>query len=71
MPDIFHTFFGICGLLLLGFFDSNERNLREIMVQVDPTYALPRHIVQKLKLPSQTLPIVTPFPSDQAAENQS
>lgn len=39
MVDVFHTVFGIAGLSLLG---------RPGLVEVHPTYCMPRHIVQKL-----------------------
>ncbi len=41
MVDIFHTYFGIAGLSLLGFPTLNA---------IDPVYALPVRVVQKLKL---------------------
>jgi len=55
LPDVFHTFFGICGLLLLGHF---QRNPIEGLNDIDPTYALPAAVVQRLGLYSQKLPIV-------------
>lgn len=39
MVDVFHTFFGIAGLSLLGLCDLEP---------IDPTYALPVDIVQTL-----------------------
>jgi geranylgeranyl transferase type-2 subunit beta len=55
MADIFHTFFGISGLSLLGHFgDEKYQHYQEI----DPTYALPRHLVEELSLSRQTLPLV-------------
>jgi geranylgeranyl transferase type-2 subunit beta len=56
MVDIFHTFFGICGLSLLGYFKEN--NLLEEGIVIEPTYALPKALVEKLGLPSQKLPKV-------------
>jgi len=53
MPDVFHTFFGISGLLLLDYFKDKEEFV--MMQAVDPTYALPCQIVQQLGLASQTL----------------
>jgi geranylgeranyl transferase type-2 subunit beta len=59
MPDIFHTFFGISGLLLLNHFEKNSkdneinRGLVEIMKPIDPTYALPVDLVKKLGLSTQ------------------
>ena len=52
MADIFHSFFGISGLSLLGSLPATERGIRPI----DPTYALPRDIVETLGLPCQVLP---------------
>ncbi len=52
--DVYHTFFGICGLCLLGWFDRAEPSMP--YVQVDPVYALPVHVVKRLGLSSQTLP---------------
>lgn len=51
MSDIFHTFFGIAGLSLLGFFDTKE-NFSHFK-KVDPTYALPDDIVRGLGLAPQ------------------
>jgi geranylgeranyl transferase type-2 subunit beta len=51
MADIFHTFFGIAGLNLLGHFKDTHSHFRDI----DPTYALPKDIVLKLGLVSQKL----------------
>lgn len=61
MVDIFHTFFGICGLSLLGYFkrvdgDGNQVNDYSSTVVIEPTYALPKHLVEKLGLPSHVLP---------------
>lgn len=39
--DVFHTFFGFCGLSLLGY-----KNLK----MIDPTYAIPKEDVDRLKL---------------------
>lgn len=41
MVDVFHTYFGIAGLSLLGYPTLN---------QIDPVYALPVRVVKKLKL---------------------
>lgn len=57
MPDIFHSFFGISGLLLLKYFEGKEE--WNMMIPIDPTYALPRPLVEALGLPAQTLPEVT------------
>lgn len=70
MSDIFHTFFGISGLLLLHYFDnvkekslnttttgsnSSSSGLYDSFDNIDPTYALPTKIVKKLGLKSQIL----------------
>jgi len=66
MPDIFHTFFGISGLLLLGYFtdskssdgkdgESRKNDKSEGFLAIDPTYALPVTVVQRLGLRSQVL----------------
>lgn len=69
MPDIFHSFFGISGLLLLGYFggsesqyegkdgdrDSGGNNKSKRFIAIDPTYALPVNVVQRLGLKSQVL----------------
>lgn len=51
MADVFHTFFGICGLLLLDHFKGSE--YEEIFEKIDPTYALPCSVVQRLGLRAQ------------------
>jgi geranylgeranyl transferase type-2 subunit beta len=53
MADIFHTFFGICGLSLMKYYDNKDKYLN--FKSIDPTYALPKEIVQKLGLYSQKL----------------
>lgn len=52
VPDVFHTFFGIAGLSLLGCLDDPLGTSHE---PIDPTYALPRRIVESLGLPKQVL----------------
>jgi len=58
MGDIFHTYFGICGLLLLRYFDGREDEAVRAFDNIDPTYALPVKVVQKLQLRAQVLPDV-------------
>ncbi|KAF2071018.1 hypothetical protein CYY_007661 [Polysphondylium violaceum] len=41
MPDVFHTFFGIAGLSLMGYFDLEH---------IDPVYALPTKLLDKLNI---------------------
>jgi geranylgeranyl transferase type-2 subunit beta len=40
MADVYHTFFGIAGLSLMGY---------EGLAAIDPTYALPVETVKRLK----------------------
>lgn len=55
--DIFHTFFEIGGLLLLGYFESSSVSEDFVwhIVEVDPAFALPNPVVQRLGLRAQTL----------------
>jgi len=58
MADVFHTFFGIGGLSLLGHLHQADLVLPEEGISyrpIDPLYALPTDIVQKLKLPGQVI----------------
>jgi geranylgeranyl transferase type-2 subunit beta len=57
LGDIFHTFFGICGLSLMSYFDASVPEYASFR-RVDPTYALPVDIVEKLGLPVHKLPDV-------------
>ena len=45
--DVFHTFFGIAGLSLMGF---------PGLAAIDPTYALPVEVVRRLRLPTARTP---------------
>jgi geranylgeranyl transferase type-2 subunit beta len=52
MADVFHTFFGIAGLSLLGHLHSaGQEHYREI----DPVYALPTDVVRRLGLSAQVV----------------
>ena len=53
MPDVFHTFFGIAGLSLLGHLHKDDTKFS--FRSIDPLYALPTDVVQRLKLPGQVL----------------
>jgi geranylgeranyl transferase type-2 subunit beta len=53
MSDVFHTFFGISGLLLLNYFHDKPDG--STFISIDPTYALPKTTVEKFGLPAQTL----------------
>ena len=60
MGDIFHTFFAIAGLSLLGYFaDESKVGRSNIDTSnfrgIDPTYALPIDVVEKLNLPRTVL----------------
>lgn len=75
MADIFHTFFGISGLLLMSYFshilpgyvkdaaadvetDEEVQVFQREMCNIDPTYALPVPVVERLGLYAQRLPNV-------------
>jgi geranylgeranyl transferase type-2 subunit beta len=47
--DVYHTFFGLCGLSLLGFMTEGEARFGE---GIDPVYALPKKLVRELGLRS-------------------
>ncbi|KAL3789926.1 hypothetical protein HJC23_010611 [Cyclotella cryptica] len=55
MPDVYHTFFGLSGLSLIGelgkFCDPDRRKYREI----DPVFALPSDVVQRVGLTAQVM----------------
>ena len=46
--DVYHTFFGVCGLSLLGMLGHESGDPHD----VDPVYALPNHVVTRLGLTS-------------------
>lgn len=61
MPDVFHTFFGIAALSLLGFLPPSTSSFTSQHTgtthrRIDPVYALPVDVVQRLGLQSQMLP---------------
>ena len=47
MADVFHTFFGLAGLSLMGY---------PGLAEIDPIYALPSKVVERLGLKSQVFP---------------
>ena len=51
MADVFHTFFGIAGLSLLGHLHKDEVN--GVYRKIDPVYALPTDVVERLGLQAQ------------------
>lgn len=56
MPDVYHTFFGIAGLSLLGYLHQpNDDTLPFTRRRVDPIYALPEDVVQRLGLGGQVI----------------
>lgn len=54
MSDIFHTYFGIAGLLLLEHFDKSQEDNTQFD-DIDPTYALPVRVIERLGVKSQRL----------------
>jgi len=55
MADVFHTFFGISGLSLLGYFKAGEGESDRVYREIDPLYALPVDVVQRLNLTGQVI----------------
>jgi geranylgeranyl transferase type-2 subunit beta len=60
MADVFHTFFGISGLSLLAYFkDGGARGVdpgkRSQYREVDPLYALPVDVVERMNLRGQII----------------
>ena len=53
--DVFHTFFGISGLSLLGYFKAGRGEKERIYREIDPLYALPVDVVQRLNLKGQII----------------
>lgn len=45
MPDVYHTFFGICGLSLLGY-QPKDKSLH--LQQINPVYAMPYDVLEEL-----------------------
>lgn len=43
IADVFHTFFGVAGLSLLGYPGFK---------QIDPVFALPVHVIQRIGIPT-------------------
>ena len=57
--DVFHTFFGIAGLSLLGKIHHIKNH-----DPIDAAYALPRSVVHRLSLPHTSLPQVPSYDSE-------
>ena len=55
MPDVYHTFFGLCGLSLIGHMGKIGNREGRIYRKVDPVFALPEDIVQQLGLMAQVI----------------
>jgi len=51
--DVFHTFFGIAGLSLLGHLHRNQSS--SSFRSIDPVYALPTDVVRRLGLQAQVV----------------
>lgn len=58
VADVFHTFFGICGLSMLGYFAREKAAHPEYarIRQVHPVYAIPVDVAEKLQLTAQVIP---------------
>ncbi|KAI9914964.1 hypothetical protein PsorP6_007552 [Peronosclerospora sorghi] len=52
VANVFHTFFGIAGLCMLGYFDREKETHPEYKGsrQIHPTFAIPTDVVEKLQL---------------------
>ena len=55
MPDIYHTFFGLCGLSLIGHMDKIGVREKRTYYKVDPVFALPSDVVERLGLRAQVI----------------
>jgi geranylgeranyl transferase type-2 subunit beta len=55
MPDVYHTFFGISGLSLIGHLDKIGSKDGKIYRQIDPVFALPSDVVQRVGLRAQVM----------------
>lgn len=55
MPDVYHTLFGLCGLSLIGHMDKIGENEGRMYREVDPVFALPADLVQRLGLRAQVI----------------
>eukprot|EP00581_Thalassiosira_minuscula_P000823 CAMPEP_0183741662 /NCGR_PEP_ID=MMETSP0737-20130205/62742_1 /TAXON_ID=385413 /ORGANISM="Thalassiosira miniscula, Strain CCMP1093" /LENGTH=406 /DNA_ID=CAMNT_0025977069 /DNA_START=17 /DNA_END=1234 /DNA_ORIENTATION=+ len=55
MPDVYHTFFGLCGLSLIGHLEKIGDKEGRKYPEVDPVFALPTVVVQKLGLRAQVI----------------
>ena len=55
MADVFHTFFGIAGLSLLGVLDEIGEEQGKTYRLIDPVFALPVDVVAHLGLQAQVV----------------
>jgi geranylgeranyl transferase type-2 subunit beta len=55
MPDVYHTFFGLCGLSLIGHLEKIGSLEGRIYREIDPIFALPTDVVEKLGLRAQVI----------------
>ena len=55
MPDVYHTFFGLCGLSLIGHMSKIGDKEGRVYRKVDPVFALPSDVVQRLNLRAQVI----------------
>merc|ERR1719223_1044566 len=55
MPDVYHTFFGLCGLSLIGHLEKIGNREGRTYPKVDPVFALPTSLVQRLGLRAQAI----------------
>jgi geranylgeranyl transferase type-2 subunit beta len=49
--DVFHTFFGVCGVGLLGYTQEAGAGGYQGLKRVDPVYALPVETLQRMGMP--------------------
>ena len=58
VADVFHTFFGICGLSMLGYFEDHENDHPEYkeFQKIHPVFAIPESDVKRLQIDAQFLP---------------
>lgn len=55
MPDVYHTFFGLCGLSLIGHLGEIGKKEGRVYREIDPVFALPTDVVQRLGLRAQVI----------------
>ena len=55
MPDVYHTFFGLSGLSLIGHLDKIGKEEGRAYREIDPVYALPTDVVKRLGLRAQVI----------------